>query len=180
MTNPVDMNSVEIGYLADHRQHAATVSTWLHDQWGQETSTVSFADRLERVRLSSVKGRIPTAFVALVGQRLVGVAFITAIDMTIRPKLTPWLSSVYVESRRRGGGTGSQLVIRAMQEARALDQPALYLFTPDKESFYARLGWQTIEECNYRGHDNVVMKHNLRTIPQDGSYTDIPGSIVSE
>jgi hypothetical protein len=33
----------------------------------------------------------------------------------------------------------------------------LYLYTPDKEGFYSRLGWQVVERTSYRGYQQVVM-----------------------
>ena len=46
---------------------------------------------------------------------------------------------------------------RVVQEARALGFDTLHLFTPDKEAFYARLGWSVLERTCYRGHQVVVM-----------------------
>jgi N-acetylglutamate synthase-like GNAT family acetyltransferase len=81
--------------------------------------------------------------------------------MDTRPKLSPWLASVYVAAEHRCQGIGSALVRRVVEEAAALDVQRLYLFTPDQERFYARLGWSVIERCTYRGYPQVVMVMHL-------------------
>jgi N-acetylglutamate synthase-like GNAT family acetyltransferase len=48
-------------------------------------------------------------------------------------------------------------VRRVAEEASSLGVKTLYLFTPDQERFYARLGWSAIERCTYRGYAQVVM-----------------------
>ena len=71
---------------------------------------------------------------------MVGSASLIAQDMDTRPELSPWLASVYVAAEHRRQGIGSALVRRVAQEAAALGVETLYLFTPDQEHFYARLG----------------------------------------
>ncbi len=34
----------------------------------------------------------------------------------------------------------------------------LYLFTPQSESLYARLGWRTIDHSELRGHPVAIME----------------------
>jgi hypothetical protein len=48
-----------------------------------------------------------------------------------------------------------------MDEALALGVDALYLFTPDKMSFYGRLGWQVLEQMQHRGTDVTVMVYEF-------------------
>ena len=81
--------------------------------------------------------------------------------MDTRPELSPWLASVYVAADHRRQGIGSALVRRVAEEAASLGVEALYLFTPDQERFYARLGWTVLERCTYRGYPQVVMTLSL-------------------
>ena len=75
--------------------------------------------------------------------------------------MSPWLASVFVSPENRGKGVGSKLVIRVMEKAKEAGIPVLYLFTPDKEGFYQKLGWQTISKEAYRGQLVTVMQVNL-------------------
>jgi N-acetylglutamate synthase-like GNAT family acetyltransferase len=76
-------------------------------------------------------------------------------------ELTPWLGGVYVAPDHRRQGIGSALVVRAVDEASEISVERLYLYTPDQERFYTRLGWSVVEQCQYRGEDVVVMTLQL-------------------
>lgn len=90
-----------------------------------------------------------------------GSAAITANDMETRPELTPWLASVFVAPEFRNRGVGSRLVMHVMQQAKDAGVDTLYLFTPDRVSFYEKLGWRTFNEEFYRGHLVTIMSIRL-------------------
>jgi len=48
-----------------------------------------------------------------------------------------------------------------MDEAQALDVERLYLFTPEKMSFYGRLEWQVLERAEHQGRDVTVMAYEF-------------------
>jgi GNAT superfamily N-acetyltransferase len=74
--------------------------------------------------------------------------------------LTPWLSSVYVPAEFRGKGIASALSTRAITEAARLGFEQMYLFTPQSESLYARLGWNTFERTEHNGLPITLMKRD--------------------
>ena len=86
--------------------------------------------------------------------------------MDTRPDLYPWLASVFVPAAHRQRGIGSALVRRAMEEAHSIGVPSLYLFTPDRERLYARIGWSVIERTVYRDLSVVVMQYTFPTGPK--------------
>lgn len=152
-----------IAYLVDHPAHIPTLARWHHDQWSYLDVGVSVERRAAALARHG-KGEIPTTVIALSaaqdetpGEILLGSASLIAHDMDTRPDLSPWLASVYVAPAQRGQGIGSALVRRIVEEARRLDCPMIYLFTPDKEAFYTRLGWRVIDRTVYRGYPEVVM-----------------------
>lgn len=49
------------------------------------------------------------------------------------------------------------------EKAVELGFDTLYLWTPDKEHFYARLGWTVIDRTEYRNENAVVMKKQVRS-----------------
>lgn len=101
---------------------------------------------------------IPTTFIAVDADTLLGSAAVVEQDMETRPDLAPWLASVYVAESARSRGIGTQLVRRVMRVAREHGIMPLYLFTPDREAFYKKLGWQTISEEEYHDDRVTVMK----------------------
>ena len=103
---------------------------------------------------------VPSTFVAL-EEQLLGSAAIVELDMDTKPDSSPWLASVFVSPESRGKGVGSKLVMQVMEKAKEAGIPVLYLFTPDKEGFYQKLGWHTISRETYRGHLVTIMEVNL-------------------
>ena len=77
--------------------------------------------------------------------------------MDTRMDLSPWLASLFVEPGHRQQGIGSALVRRMVEEARALAISRLHLYTPDRASFYARMGWRRLGLERFRGYSMVIM-----------------------
>jgi GNAT superfamily N-acetyltransferase len=153
--------NVEIEYLADRMDVIPTLARWHQDEWGARTPHLSLADRIARFEAWACRKRIPTAFVAMSGGTLVGCASLVEHDMKIRTDLSPWLASVLVTPSHRRQGVGSTLSERVAHEARVLGVDKLYLFTFDKESFYARLGWAVVDRTDYLGAGVTIMVRHL-------------------
>ncbi len=152
------MSEPKILHLADFPDAIPILAKWHHSQWGYMNPGGSVEVRITSMQQHLQKERIPTTFVALEGERVLGSASLVEEDMDTRPDLRPWLASVYVDESLRGGGIGSALVQRVTEEARKIGETQLFLFTPDRESFYARMGWTTLERVHYRGEDVVLMR----------------------
>jgi predicted N-acetyltransferase YhbS len=152
---------VTITYLADHPEHIPMLAAWHHAQWGHWSSKSSVAARAEELRKQPGKWAIPTTFVAVDGPQVFGSASLVEHDLDLRPELTPWLASVYVDPVARGQGIASRLVERAIAEAQRLGVERLYLFTPDRESLYARIGWTVRERLEYHDEQIVVMEYEV-------------------
>ena len=137
---------MQITYLANHPNHTPTLAEWHQAQWGylRPSSTVTW--RAQRLATRANYREIPTTFIAIDGDTLLGSASLIENDLSSHPHLTPWLSSVYVAGEYRKRGVGSALVLRVMAEARALGMAKLYLVTEDAQPLYAGLGWVEIEE----------------------------------
>ena len=144
-------SSVTIEYLADRREFIPTVAHWLHQEWGHLRPNQRLDDRVARVERACGHHKIPTTFVAVDdGAQPVGCASLVEHDMLTRPELSPWLAGVFVPREHRGRGIGAALVERVVQEARSLEVPRLYLYTPGAGALYLRLGWSVVERTFYR------------------------------
>jgi len=82
--------------------------------------------------------------------------------MEIYPQFEHWLGNVYVTPEFRNRGVGSHIVESSVERAYSLGVKNLYLYTQDREHFYQRLGWITLEHVEYHAHMTVVMKRTLR------------------
>jgi N-acetylglutamate synthase-like GNAT family acetyltransferase len=103
---------------------------------------------------------IPSTFIAR-GNQLMGSAAIIKNDMDTHPEWMPWLASVFVAKEFRNQGVGSRLVEHVIEEARKAGIKNLYLFTPDRVSFYEKLGGRVLSHEVYRGHWVTVMSIKL-------------------
>ncbi len=148
---------MRIEYLADFPDFIPTLARWHHRQWSHYNPGDTEQGRAERMRQDLGRRQIPTTFVALAGETLLGSASLVEHDMHDRRELSPWLASVFVAPTHRRQGVGSRLVERVVAEAGALGVKRLYLFTPDREAWYASLGWSLVERTSYMDHPAVIM-----------------------
>lgn len=146
-----------IEYLNDHPDLVPTLARWLHHQFLPLSPGSTVERCAQRLRDQPGGRAIPTTVVAISDGTLLGSASLVSQDMVVRPSLSPWLASVYVAPEYRKQGVGSALVQRIVDDARALGIQRLYLYTPDREPFYHRLGWRTLEHIDYRDHYVAVM-----------------------
>jgi len=104
---------------------------------------------------------IPLTLVGYINGRPVGTASIDTADMSTHPELTPWMASIYVDPAFRRRGLGAALCQRISEELTRLGVKSAYLFTPDQEKLYARLGWKPMLREDYRGERVVIMRLDL-------------------
>lgn len=152
---------MDIINLKDTPSALPILARWHHEEWGDYNPGLTLQQRIERMQPHLNDQPVPSTFVAIEEEAILGSADIVEHDMTIHQDLTPWLASVYVESSRRDQGIGSRLVKHVMQQATDAGYSRLYLFTPDRVSFYQRLGWQKYKTVSYCGHDVTIMSSNI-------------------
>ena len=140
--------------------HIPVLAGWHHGEWSYLNPHWSVEQREEEMRLHLTDDLMPSTFVAL-EEQLLGSASIVEHDMDKKPDLSPWLASVFVSPENRRKGVGSKMVIHVMEKAKEAGIPVLYLFTPDKEHFYQKIGWHAISKETYHGHLVTVMQANL-------------------
>ena len=141
--------------------HVSLVAIWIFEAWGHLHPGLTQEQAIERVRAECGQGGVPSIFVAMQGETPVGTASLIADDMSIRREFTPWLASVFVVPEWRGQGIASGLVKRVEAEAIESGIRHFYLYTPDQQALYRRLGWQHVEHLEYRGEIVTVMSRQL-------------------
>ena len=78
--------------------------------------------------------------------------------MEIYQEYFPWLASVFVHPDYRGKGFATQLVNEVMKLTKEQGYPNMYLYTPDQQSLYAKLGWKIIHDLDYMGEEVSIME----------------------
>ena len=117
-----------------------------------------------RIESWCTRGTIPTALVAVSDGRVIGTVALKERELR-QYTFTPWLAGLFVVPEFRRQGVGEQLVRAAECEAIALGVEALYLYTPQGQGFYERLGWGVIEHGQSSAGLVAVMSKALKPNP---------------
>lgn len=148
--------------LRECPEHLDILSQWHHEQWASLNPGQTLSDRMALMQHYFDENLIPSTFVALGNDgSLLGSAAIIHNDMETRPQWAPWLASLFVEPTFRSCGVGAALIEHVVSQYHKHGIQQLYLFTPDQEIFYKRLGWTTLEVSNYRDHNVTIMTRKM-------------------
>ena len=148
---------MEIVRLNEHPEFIPTLAEWHYNQWSYLHDVDSVERRIAEFEEETKSSGIPQTYVAVADGKLLGSVSLLLHDMDIRMELSPWLASLYVPVEQRKQGVGSTLVRHAVREADRLGHRILYLYTPDREAFYVRLGWSLLERTDFHGHNVPIM-----------------------
>ncbi|MDN6019776.1 MAG: GNAT family N-acetyltransferase [Enterobacterales bacterium] len=93
--------------------------------------------------------------------QLLGTASVIVHELDDRPERKFWLGEVFTPPEHRGKGVGSALTKACVAHAQEQGIKQLYLYTPDQQSLYLKLGWQEIEKREVSGEWVSVMSLNI-------------------
>ena len=148
--------TLKILNLKDEPEHLATLADWHQREWSCLNPGEDITMRIERMQSFLNNEFIPSTYIAKQDE-LLGSAAIVSNDKDTRPQLSPWLASVFVAENHRAMGIGSKLILHVMAQAKREGIKTLYLFTPDNENFYKKLGWKNLADERYHGQQVSVM-----------------------
>lgn len=137
---------LKIVYLADHPKHVPVCATWAFNTWGKYNSLYTLEKRLDSFTQHCNKGQLPLTILAVdEAGRPIGMASLRAND-GVRPELSPWLGSVYVDPAFRSKGIGARLVNAIHTIAQELGFKAIYLLTYEDTlpKWYEGFGWEEL------------------------------------
>jgi GNAT superfamily N-acetyltransferase len=153
---------VQIDFLADRPDDLETLVVPMFEYWQRVFTDDTLAARRERLRGHLNRSELPVAWVAHDKGTVLGTAALRANDLPEYPKLTPWLSGVFVLPAHTNRGVGSALCRHVEVQAAQMGYSRLYLFTLDRQSLYGRLGWRLLCKGTWQGLSADVMS---KTIP---------------
>lgn len=148
---------LRLEYLPREAAVLRAVAGWIHGEWAHLNPGRTFEKVYARLGQRAGSRKLPLTILARDGRRAIGTASLLLNDMDRRRDLTPWLGAVYVAPEYRGRGVGAALCRRVEAEAARLGLGRLYLFTEDREDFYAKMDWKPEERTEYRGQRVVIM-----------------------
>lgn len=156
---------ITIDLLRNHQDIIPQVAKLWWDGFGSMWQPDISVDEIESFYLNEMEAEeLPITFVALDNGIPIGMCSLSAND-GIRPDLTPWLASAFVDEAYRGTGVGKQLVMAILKQARTLGFPSLYLyiFEQSLSDYYARFGFQQIAVDTYDNLPVIVMQALAKT-----------------
>lgn len=148
---------MEIASIADHLDVVPVIAAWHFAEWGHLDPSGTLASWTEGLGQRTRREQIPTTYVALEGDKLLGSVTLVEQDMLTRPDLSPWVAGVYVAAAHRHRGIGSALVRHTVRQAAQMGVERLYLYTHPAREFYLKLGWQLLEEAVYERRPVAIM-----------------------
>ncbi len=154
---------ITIGYLADYPEWVPVITGWFYDQWYDlyVNRSMTLKDAESSIAERCNYDKIPLTLVSVKNDKVIGTICLKQFDMDTRKDLSPWLAGLYVATEHRCNGVGSLLVEGLIEKTIALDISKLYLYTPDAEDFYRKLGWQTLEQTEYLEHKVTILAKSL-------------------
>ncbi len=153
--------TLSIEYLFDHPTVTPLIASWLHSEWGHLNPWRSVEEISQSLEQRLNQHQAPLTLIAFNELEPIGTASIKLYEMDIYPERTHWLGDVFVVTAYRGCGIGSALTKKLIEIAPSIGVSDLFLYTPDQEGLYRRLGWKTVEHISYNGEDVVVMQRGV-------------------
>ncbi len=138
------MNLV-ITYLKNYPEHVPLLARWAFNAWGQYNPNSIIERAKSKLEEHLNDDKLPLTMIALRDHKPIGMCSLRVND-GIRPDLSPWLGSLFVEPSARGQGVGEQLIRAVIEKAQNMRYSNLYFLTFDDTlpKWYEKLGWKLI------------------------------------
>jgi len=149
---------VKIELLADHPEWIPWLSKMFYTEWGHYYPTLTVGEWETRLRGMIQREGIGATYVGVLHGAPVASARLKDQDMENQNDMSPWLAGVWVRPDLRGCGIGAQLVQAVEKEASKAGFSTLFLWTPNRNHFYANLGYTEIESVEYLSHPAIIMQ----------------------
>ncbi|MDE5586856.1 MAG: GNAT family N-acetyltransferase [Bacilli bacterium] len=147
------MDQIEIVNLIEKQEYLEEVSKWIWREWSYEHGA-TLGDIIYRSKHSLNRNKIPSMYIALCHEEVVGVVSLWVNDLTSRQDLYPWMATLYVKESYRGKGIGKKLQEHCIEVVRNLGYENLYLIT-HHENYYEKYGWKFLEEAPLHNGEKV-------------------------
>ena len=161
-TSPDGNDTVKIASLADVPHYLETVTEYLHGEWSDFAHWAQKDYIRQRLvqRIGS-RGRQCVLIALDEKEQAVGTAGVMRYELSDVAERKYWLGEVFTCHHLRGKGIGTALVKACIARSRAAGIDTLWLYTPDQQGLYGRLGWQEVEQREVNGERVSIMQRPL-------------------
>ncbi len=160
---------IKIESLNFHQDLIPKLASFLYEEFSHLFPNETKKDFEEILKKRLNEKCLPITYVSFEKKEFVGTYSLREDDPKIsshfKPSLkksySPWLGSVFVLSHQRNRGYGKLLVKDAEQKIKKLNYAKLYLFTEDREEWYAKLGYSSIKRSFLENYPVAIMEKIL-------------------
>ena len=101
----------------------------------------------ERLVAGTTQATFPRTLVAVTDEgKFAATGSIKISELPTHPEKINWLGEIFVLTEHRGKGLGSRITQSLTEYAFSNGVSSLFLYTPDQQSLYRRLGWSVVSE----------------------------------
>ena len=134
------------------------VALFLHGEWQAFEPWADTSLIRQRLTMSLSDARFPYTFLALSpDDRLIGTASVRLRELAGETDKHHWLSEVLIRQDVRGQGVGRALIRCCLRYTFSHARAPLYLYTPDQQALYHRLGWHEVGQRHVNGEEVSLM-----------------------
>lgn len=146
---------MRIEKLAQHRHLIGSIVSILHASWGELPPWSEKNTICTRLEASATEALFPHTLVAVTDNGyLAATGSVKLFELPSHPDKTHWIGEIFVLPEYRNQGLGSRLTKALTDYAVAHGVSQIYLYTPDQQALYKRLGWQ--EVCTDTANNELV------------------------
>ena len=144
--------------LSCQRQLIPVIASSLYLEWGDLPPWSSPAVIEARFRSVAAAGVFPFCLVAISESgEFLGTASVKLNEVPSHPDKLYWLGEVFVPMPFRRQGIATRLIEEIVEYSFSSGADCLYLYTPDQQDWYRRLGWEPCCQEIVNGESVTIM-----------------------
>jgi predicted N-acetyltransferase YhbS len=151
----------DVSLLLNHKRLIKYVAQLRFDEFNYLYPNLKLNDVVQKLKDQGNNNGLPCTWVVLKDIEFMGTFSLTLSDLSSHSHLTPWLAGVVVPYSKRRQGIGTFMIKQAEKLAKEMHYRVLYLFTPNKASWYRKLGWNVIEQTSCNNVPITIMNKYL-------------------
>lgn len=122
---------------------------------------ISYSQALKDTKEYLAQDKDKAAWVLIYDGNPVGTGLFDSKNEDVSNKYGPWLLLLYIESEHRGNEMGKRLSLARIEHARKCGYKFVYIDTTDAHQYHIKHGWVKVDEVNYHGDRDIIMRHDL-------------------
>lgn len=158
------MRKLKIELLLEHPYLIPEIADLKFREFGYLVPEKTLSDFHKGLETHLSYRELPITYIVVEDKQFIGTFSLRKCDMDTHQHISPWIGSVLVHPDKRNQGIGAFLVKNAEMMAKERGYGHLYLFTPNKAAWYAKLGWEILENTVFNNVPVTIIKKKLNQL----------------